>query len=211
MPNVEVRLEIRGLGQVIAANYSRTEDGGEVREVTLAARPTGTLTTRTDNETGTITASSGGHGIITGQIIDVYWSTGARYGITVGTVSGTSIPIGADNAGTGDNLPAQSTALVISARTQIEVPIVASPSIVSMLLSYAATDVSPGHAEWFDSSDSAVDDVELEAGVPKLWDVAGGSDNPFNGGDSAYIQVSHGSSANAATFKLIVLQDTTIN
>lgn len=69
-----------------------------------------TLTTRTSDSVGTITAPSG-HGITTGATIDVYWAeeTAAnqrasriRKSVTVGTVSGTSIPI---SGGDGDILP----------------------------------------------------------------------------------------------------------
>lgn len=69
------------------------------------------LSTRTSATEGTITAPSG-HGVTTGSTIDVYWrteyatdawSSHIRYGVSVGTVSGTSIPI---SGGTGDDLPA---------------------------------------------------------------------------------------------------------
>lgn len=71
----------------------------------------GTLTTRTDNDTGTLTLSSG-HGVMTGNTVDVFWNDHAnsRLGMTVGTVSGTSVPI---DGGTGDNLPAAATAVQV--------------------------------------------------------------------------------------------------
>lgn len=67
------------------------------------------LTTRTSATVGTITAPSG-HGISTSDVIDVFWmedfgsygTAKIRRGVTVGTVSGTSIPI---SGGLGDDLP----------------------------------------------------------------------------------------------------------
>lgn len=70
-----------------------------------------TLTTRTSATAGTITAPSG-HGITTGATIDLYWmavintynTAQVRRNVTVGTVSGTSIPF---SGGEGNDLPAQ--------------------------------------------------------------------------------------------------------
>ena len=70
----------------------------------------GTLTTRTDDDTGVLTLTSG-HGVMTGNEVDVYWGEDgehSRLEMTVGTVSGTTVPI---DGGTGDNLPATSTAV----------------------------------------------------------------------------------------------------
>lgn len=76
-----------------------------------------TLTTRTSDSVGTITAPSG-HGVTTGATIDVYWAldftsyqtSNIRYGMTVGAVSGTSIPV---SGGTGAVLPASSAPIFV--------------------------------------------------------------------------------------------------
>lgn len=101
----------------ITAEGTTGETAPEI-DVELGPAVTGTLTTRTDNETGTLTMDEG-HGITTGARLDLYWdddegtgaTAGYRRGITVGTVSGNSVPIGADNSGAGDNLPANGTAI----------------------------------------------------------------------------------------------------
>lgn len=73
----------------------------------------GELTTRTSNTAGTITADSATHGVTTGQVMDIAWAEGTnpvngyvRRDVTVGTVSGTTIPF---SGGLGANLPAQNT------------------------------------------------------------------------------------------------------
>lgn len=75
----------------------------------LGPAKTGALTTRTDANTGTLTMDTG-HGITTGDRLDVYWSIdGVNYcqrGITAGTVSGNSVPI---DSGVGDDLPVVDT------------------------------------------------------------------------------------------------------
>lgn len=65
----------------------------------------GTLTTRTDDDTGVLTMEDG-HGIVTGNVVDVYWEDGSRTGMDVGTVSTNTVQI---DGGEGDNLPADET------------------------------------------------------------------------------------------------------
>lgn len=77
---------------------------------TVPVAKAGTLTTHTTNTTGTLTMGAG-HGIITGQRIDIYWVGGSCYGAIAGTVSGNTVPI-ASVAG-GDNLPASATAVTV--------------------------------------------------------------------------------------------------
>jgi hypothetical protein len=75
---------------------------------------TGVLTARTDFDTGTITMDDSGHGITTGQTLAVWWSTfgdGQIRGMTVGTVSGKSVPI---DGGTGSPLPDVGTAVTVA-------------------------------------------------------------------------------------------------
>jgi hypothetical protein len=78
-----------------------------------------TLSTRTSDSVGTITAPTG-HGITTGQEFDVAWVTTAggptkrvsniRWGVTAGTVSGVSIPI---IGGTGAALPVEASTVYV--------------------------------------------------------------------------------------------------
>lgn len=87
-------------------------------DIDLAPAKSGSLTTRTNNSDGTLTMSTG-HGITTGARLDLYWATGSRRGITVGTVSGNSVPI---SSGTGDNLPTAATAITAMVPTLQAVP-----------------------------------------------------------------------------------------
>ena len=78
-------------------------------DITLPAGKAGTLSTRTDNDTGVCTVSSG-HGILDTDTVDVYWSGGRRYGCDVTAVGATTVSI---DLGAGDNLPTQATAVVV--------------------------------------------------------------------------------------------------
>jgi len=82
----------------------------EAREADGAANA-GTLTTRTDANSGLATLS-GGHGITTGMLVNVIWATGARYGMEA-TVDVNAVTL---EAGLGDDLPDEATALVVCER-----------------------------------------------------------------------------------------------
>lgn len=76
-----------------------------------------TLTTRTDNDTATVTIT-GTNGYANGQTVDVGWAAGQRLGMTISSLSGSGA--GATmvvDGGTGDNLPVQTTALFIRRNT----------------------------------------------------------------------------------------------
>ena len=80
--------------------------------ITAMVRRVGTLTTRTDRNTGTLTMSPG-HGITTGETIDIRWGSLNRYNVVVGTVAGNSVPI---DFGTGDILPLAASAITAVVR-----------------------------------------------------------------------------------------------
>lgn len=71
--------------------------------ITATEQVVGDLTTRTDDDTGTITADSGS--LTTGSTVSVSWSGGSRSGMTA-TVTTSTISI---DGGTGDVLPAADT------------------------------------------------------------------------------------------------------
>lgn len=110
---MSVSITISESASVLGLNFpSRntvTADGALVKSVTLAAAKIGQLTTRTDSNTGILTMASG-HGITTAARLDLYWTGGSRRGITVGTVSGDSVPI---SGGAGYVLPTAATAVFI--------------------------------------------------------------------------------------------------
>jgi hypothetical protein len=114
MPNLTVRTSVSGFAT--GSGYTSIDaDAGELAApASVPAAVSGTLTTRTDNDTGTLTMSTG-HGITTGQRVDFYWTGGTRYGVTVGTVSGNSVPF---DLGAGDNLPIATTAITVGKPVQ---------------------------------------------------------------------------------------------
>jgi hypothetical protein len=100
-------------------NQTKEAEGGRDAGiiVTCNIAKAGTLTVRTDADTGTFVSTAGGHGIVDADRVTVFWATGSRHGMTVGTVSGTSIPL---DGGTGDDLPAATTAMNICKEVEKE-------------------------------------------------------------------------------------------
>lgn len=91
-----------------------------VQERTVPAAQSGTLTTRSSNTAGTITMASGSHTVTTGARVDLYWTGGCRRGVTVGTVSTTSVPV---SGGSGDNLPTQGDPIKVSIPVSFSTPL----------------------------------------------------------------------------------------
>lgn len=165
----------------------------------IAAAKTGTLTTRTDDNTGTITGQSG-HGITTASVFDAFWtnadgSVGCQRNIVAGTVSGTSIPF---DSGIGDNMPAQDTALTICPQTSIT-GVSFEGDNVKMLLatcqgrfSLQLKEGSTVHATYRGSARS-----------PFFWYDGAPFTNPIAGDLIDTILISNGDSSGAKDFKLV--------
>jgi hypothetical protein len=149
------RLGLKSIDSVV----SREDETQASSDVSLPAAVSGTLTTRTSDSVGVVTVAS--HSITTSDKVAVFWSGGYRYNVAVSATSGTTISIG--SGGSGDNLPAASTALTICKETtlsfshvgnDIKGMVVHSPQRMSMNVrdtvpaSQVAADV-PANEGWF--------------------------------------------------------------
>lgn len=207
MPQVQYSVNVQGGGVSISRSFLRTSDNANGYDPVIPAGKSGTLTTRSDANTGTLTLS-GGHGIITGQIVDLYWAGGMRYGVEVGTVSGNSVPF---DLGAGDDLPIATTAIVCSPRVQINATIDGDGlELISMDPGYTdSSSTAKAHAEFQDADDDTIAEIDLFANVTRTIDVDGGDTNPFTGDVINRVFVSNGSSSADMTFKMVVSQDST--
>lgn len=209
MPTFNYGVSLSGGGVSISQSLSRTADGSGSRSVVLPVGAAGSLTTRTDADTGEITADDAGHGIETGDIVDIYWDGGVQYGATVGTVSGTAIPI---DAGSGDDLPAADTDIVVSKQVDINAAIDGDElSIIGIEASYvSATSTAKAHLDMQDSGDATIEELDLTANTPQIYDIEGGTgSNIFTGNPITHISASNGSATEVCTLKLLWLEDAT--
>lgn len=211
MPTLNLVIGVNGLGASINRSTPRTADGGGVVEIAVPVGKAGSLTTRSDHDTGIVTMSSGSHGISSSDVVDLFWSGGARFGITVGSVSGTSVPIGGDDSGTGDVLPASSTAVVVSPRVAFNASIDGDElSAIALQQSFlVSTETAESRVSLRDTGAAEIEGLTLAANTPRLFDITGGDTNVFTGNPITNGFVSNGSTTNAGTLKIVWVQDTT--
>lgn len=185
----------------------RTNSGPIGLEDSLAAAKTGQLTTRTNDTSGELTMAAS-HGITTGQVIDVYWSGGVRYGVTVGTVATNAVPI---SGGSGDNLPANMTAVTAVVQKSINLSIDGdNADIVAIVLETIDKSLrTAAHVQFRDSADAEIAEIDLVANVPQVWDIAGGANNPFTGNPITNLKASQANVTTTETYtlKIVGVQD----
>jgi hypothetical protein len=206
MPSSRYTSNISGGGLTISAGKTRETDNAESFTPTLPAGKAGTLTTRTDDDTGVATLS-GGHGIVTSDVVDVYWSGGSRYGMDA-TVAVNAVTI---DGGAGDNLPAQDTALVVTKQVQVTISMdgdnVALFGVKAEFADQASTDKA--QVTFHDAADDVIAHLDLNANQLTIIDVEGGDTNPFAGDPITYARATCGSSSAACTLKMVKAQDST--
>jgi len=163
----------------------------------LVAAQTGTMTNKTDGDTGDITLSTG-HGITTGMICDVYFPAGVHYGGEA-TVSTNVITI---EGGTGVDLPANAVACTVVQQTEINVNFDGDDMLMIAVV-YRNTEDTAGksHADFQDTGDNTIEALDLlhetvSGGLTRgsnLLNISGGDTNTFTGERITHCAASHDS------------------
>lgn len=187
---------VQVMGLQFPATINLESDGGLLKSVTLPAAKVGALTTRTDNDTGTLTMAAS-HGITTGARLDLYWDGGSRRGITVGTVSVNSVPI---DGGTGDNLPADETA--ITAMVPQEEVFFLTGDDCEALAFYSQR---KGTIVLAESDDGEATARVLTAGISSTWTPERDATIPVASADVTKAFFSHSDSANTCIMRVAAL------
>lgn len=149
----------------------------------LGAKP-GELTTRTDNDTGVVTAEAG-HGIETSDLVDVYWTGGARYGMTA-TVATNEITL---DGGDGDNLPSLNEDVTLKV-PETEAFVIEGDDCTAIAV---YSDVA-GRVRFSDSGGVEYT-VTIAAGATDIWLDGSGVTNPIAGDSIIEVSFSHGSTS----------------
>lgn len=202
-------LSIQGGGAAIQQTITRSGDSTPNISVTLPAATAGTLTTRTDANTGVVTVAS--HSITTSDTVDVYWTGGRRYGVDVTATTSTTISI---DIGSGDDLPSTSTALTIVKQVTSNILIDGdNAKLVAVAYETAGSSSAKCRVTFFDAvsgGGSAVGSgLDLTANVPSVTDIEGGATNGYTGNPILSVVASNGDSSQAATLKIIAEVDST--
>ena len=167
-------------------------------EIDVPAAKPGELTTRTDNDTGTLTMESG-HGIITGDRLDLYWDGGCRRGITVGTVAGLSVPI---DLGAGDNLPLVNTEITAMVPIEQNLDLIGDDMVFLMTFGEAESQFV-----FVDSGDVELLYKHNVGDICQEWYSDLDPTNPLDGDTVDLVYLSHADSSDEMTLSICILND----
>lgn len=178
-------------GRTLSKTASLSGDAGLIVEPSggIAAAKAGSLSSRTDNDTGVATLSAG-HGIVTSDLVDVYWSGGSRFGMTA-TVSVNDVTV---DGGAGANLPNSGTALTVK-KPQQETFRVNGSSLTGL---YLKSD-QIGRIAFYNQSGTPTYSTTLTAGEIHAYVSGDGLTNPLAAETLVdNVRFSHGSTAAVA-------------
>jgi len=199
MPTASLSTQISVEGTSISATLNRTGDAAIAiePEAGLLAGQAGSLTTKTDEDTGVATLGED-HGIQTADKVDVYWTGGKRYGMDA-TVDGNDVTI---DLGDGDNLPDQDTAVVVCKRQEADEDF--DGDDLDFIAVYSS---KRAIVEFTEDDDTSILVLEIPAGEFWFWDESSNYDNPLTGDPVGKIKFSNGDTA-AGTITIVGLKDT---
>lgn len=183
-------------GTSLQGQIVRSAEGLITQEPDLPAAKAGSLTTRTDDDTGSVTLSTG-HGIATNDIVDVYWVGGVRYGMTA-TVTGNVVAV---DGGAGTALPAAATAMTMAVQIVVDCDVAGS-----QLSALAITCLQRCHLHYTTNADASLLAIPIAANEPYTWISGTGPANPLAGGAVGKIKVSNGSTE-AAVLRVSMLYE----
>lgn len=175
------------------------EAGGQISiDEDIAGGVTGSLTVRGSDSAGTVVLDDSGHGIETGDIIDIYFEGGVTYGAVAGVVTGNSIPF---TGGTKHALPLVNADVVVSTPRQISCQF-SSDRVGYLFGRLGDVNGFDGTVRFVDgemvaSGTAVIKDYCLKANEPFLWyygpQYGPFGTNPFGGAyDIRNVLVSHG-------------------
>jgi len=177
---------------------SPSADGMIVHDVSVAIGEVGSLSTRTDADTGVITIEDSGHSFEVDDRVDLYWSGGSRRGMNVTVVAGALVTI---DAGSGDDLPSALSDVTLIVPTLLDVSVLGT-LVEAILLSTTQR----GQIVFVGSG--ATEHYQKELGLAKSWEWEDGNGdlNPITGDQIEGVYVSHDGII-AATMKVGILHN----
>lgn len=159
---------------------------------TLEAGQSGTLSTRTDNDTGIVSIDS--HGILDTDTVDVGWvdvNSMNQHRANMAVLSVTADTLTVDG-GSGTNFPVQDYAVVVGKRTSVGFSATGSAVKAISLLSTPATagEGSRAMVDFVTSLDATIKACDLEDDEPFTWVDNSPIDNPVTSGTIDAIEMS---------------------
>lgn len=205
MPTGVYTCSVAGGGVTISSGTNYSGDGSASCEVTIPSGKSGTLSTRTDNDTGVATVSSN-HGITTSDKVSVFWTGGRRYNMTVTATTSTTISV---DSGSGDNLPSSSTAVVVSKDTNVVLSVDGdNAKIFALSMDIPNDQTSKAFVRAYDGS-ANVATFDMTMSTPLVYPIESGITNPITGNVVTSFYGSNANSTTDATLRIIAITDAT--
>ncbi len=202
MPTATLTQVASVAGLSIQSALARTASSQISHESTppLPAAKAGSLSTRTDDNTGVVTLAAG-HGLEMGDVVDVYWAGAGnyRYGMDVTAVNGNDVTV---DGGAGANLPAQDTAVTVGEQVTIDTDF--DGDLVKLIVANCSL---RAHIAFRDATPTVLKEVELQANEAWSWVAGQGIANPLAGSPVNDIKASNGDASGTATLRIGVLYD----
>lgn len=187
-------------GMSVNRTISRSSESVLGSELSLSPATAGTLTTRTDDDTGVVTLTAG-HGLTNGTY-DIFWTSGGvnycRYGAD-GVVDGNELTIGGVTAGAGTVLPAEDSSVFVRKVESFDIDFDGDDLKMLVLdADYAC------HVDFQDSGGASVGQVLLHGAEPYIWIAYEGVTAPITGNPVDTISAA-AATANATTLKFMAI------
>lgn len=207
MPTATYGVALSAGGVSIQKSISRSGDGALGWEVTLAAAKACVTNSWVMTDANTAACNlANGHGYTNGTY-DTYWTGGRRYGVTV-VVTTDALAL---EGGAGNDFPNNATAVVVCPQTSINAAIDGDElEIIGVAVEYAdAASTKVGHLSMQDAGAGSIEEIDLTANAPIVYDITGGASNVFTGNAIASVKASHSDTGNNATVKICGVVDST--
>lgn len=187
-------------GQGFTGSMTRSPAGSISHVSSIGAGTSGVLSTRTDNDTGTITSNS--HPFNDDDIVDIYWTGGMRYGMKVSSAAANTFVLGASVVGTGDNLPTQGTTVIVCLQETVNIDFDGDDAKL-----IAITASGRASFDFQEGAGTSVAHIEIEdANEIIAWASDTSAANPLTGNAIGQVKVSNGTTS-AIDAKILVEYD----
>ncbi len=211
MPSGQISVAANIAASSFNNTVTKTADSQESYEVNL---PIGTVEASYSQTTAIecVVTLAGGHGLSSG-VYDVYWTESGVKKIAVGctgTLATNDMTLNA--AVSQDNFPAADPGDMVICEQVIINTTIDGDAVQMYAISpiyAAATETSDCSVDFHDVGSNQITTLRITANEPSIWWDGGGSANPMTGAPITHCHASNQSTANAATLKILVLEDST--
>ena len=189
MPLLTSTKQLSLYGQSYNSSLSVNYEGAALFDLVVPPAKPGVLTVRTDNVSGSLTLTAG-HGITTGNRLDLFWSVAGvnygRRGCVAGTVAGVVVPF---SGGAGDVLPAAASAVNCAVPVTQPLPFTGNNAICLA----AGSEAPNAQIVLVDGAVAELVAIQIRSpGVAYTWFSGDGTTNPVAGVAPVNVLVSHG-------------------